>query len=593
MSLPEVVKHCGALPFATALAALTASRLGRLAFPEGAIRDQVVAGLVLSSALFVVGIRILSFAHWLTPLGVTILVAAPLPLLIFSRPPNRSKCGRKFWSRDSVPLAVAAIAGIFVAAVAAYWLPIWQWDALGYHLPYVNFALSARTLDGVPGDVPYLSSYPHNVELFMIGFRALLHDDVLVDAAQIPFGVAGAAVIAALARRQGALRPHAVAAGCAWITVPAVLLQLPTDYVDVAATAFFLMAAYFTGAPSSARSLLLSGAALGLYLGTKPNAPLGVAVLGSLLALRGLRERRFAATALAILVTLALGGESYLRNIARYGNPVWPVRLDVGPLHFPGLHPMSALLESGASAPHLTGPLAVRILRSWTSLTSLPAFDMRIGGFGPLFLCCAPVAVLLWTRRRDGLSWAILGAALASPDPAVARYVLAVPALVFAAAASAWRFLPTMASPWTGMVAAAAALWQVAYAWPGFAGDGPPLSRYAALSSSERESAVGANGSPAEWIALRRRIRPRESFAYDASMELPYLAWDSAMTYDVVWIPSALSLDAIGTLLDGRRARIVVAGDGTFTFRWLRARPEQFTPLFHCRSAPCWAFARR
>ena len=30
---------------------------------------------------------------------------------------------------------------LVVTSIAAIWLPVWQWDALGYHLPYVNFAL--------------------------------------------------------------------------------------------------------------------------------------------------------------------------------------------------------------------------------------------------------------------------------------------------------------------------------------------------------------------------------------------------------------------------------------------------------------------
>ena len=93
--------------------------------------------------------------------------------------------------------------------------------------------------------MPYVSTYPHNVESLIIALRALLPDDRLVDLAQIPFGLLGAVAIAGIARRCGAARPPALAAGAAWVVAPAVFLQMPTDYVDVASAALFLSAIYF------------------------------------------------------------------------------------------------------------------------------------------------------------------------------------------------------------------------------------------------------------------------------------------------------------------------------------------------------------
>src|SRR5260370_1194944 len=79
----------------------------------------------------------------------------------------------------------------------------------------------------VPGDVPYVSTYPHNVEDMILALRAMLPDDRLVDLAQIPAGFVGAVATAAIARLHAASPTTAAAAGAAWLVVPAVWLQLP------------------------------------------------------------------------------------------------------------------------------------------------------------------------------------------------------------------------------------------------------------------------------------------------------------------------------------------------------------------------------
>src|SRR5262249_61521925 len=68
----------------------------------------------------------------------------------------------------TLPLLIVTACGLAIATVTAYLLPVWQWDALGYHLPYVNFALQRGTFTDIPVDVPYLSTYPHVVEYIFI-----------------------------------------------------------------------------------------------------------------------------------------------------------------------------------------------------------------------------------------------------------------------------------------------------------------------------------------------------------------------------------------------------------------------------------------
>jgi hypothetical protein len=585
----------GALPIAAACGLFVTARLGALAFPGGRGADRVVGGAVLSSAGVIATVRVLGAAHQLTGAAVlAVLGLAALGLAVGTRRSRPVVPLGQLVSRATAPLLLAALVALGASLLAALWLPVWQWDALGYHLPYVDFALVARGFDAVPDDMPYVSTYPHNAEYLMTALRALLPDDRLVDAAQIPFAVLGAAAAAGIARRVGASRSVALAAGAAWILAPAVFLQMPTDYVDVICAAFFLSAVYFVFSarapgtePSEVRrALVLSGLSLALYLGTKPNAPLSAAVVGLLLVASGLRAGERVAVALALLIA-ATGAETFVVNAIHHGNPVWPVRVQIGPFVLPGTESMQHLLQSGAAAPRLHGSLPSRVVRSWTSLTSPPVFDMRIGGFGPLFLAAFPAALVTLVRRKDAAAWGAALASLASPDPAVARYVLAFPALILALAAPRAASIPARFRPWLGALAGVAAAWQIAYAWPGLEGEGPSLWAYAGMTEPERAEAVGADGPPGPFFEARQRVGPGETYAFDQSMELPYLAWEKDLRYRAVWIPGSLrSSEDVEGFVERENVRVVAAADDSPTGAWLSQKPERFLKLFSCKSAP-------
>jgi hypothetical protein len=610
-------------------ALFVAARVGALVFPTVSGADRALAGSVLSAALLIATVRLLGAFGALTGgavLGVLVVAAIGLALLAPRRRVLRFVAFRDLATRSTAPLLAAAVAAVAIAVVAALWLPVWQWDALGYHLPYVNFALIARGFGGVPGDMPYVSTYPHNVETLIVALRAMLPDDRLVDLVQVPCALLGGLATAGIARRVGAPRSAAVAAGAAWVVAPAVFLQMPTDYVDIASVAFLLAAIYFVLSAARAsedsqgggetgsrekvfsasflsssswslslrrKSLLLGGLSLGIYLGTKPNAPLSGAVLAVLLVVVGVRSRDWGGLAVA-LALVALGGETFVVNALRYGNPVWPVRVQIGPIFLPGRESMQHLLESGAAAPHLRGSLPSRVLRSWTSLTSPPVFDMRIGGFGPLVLAAMPAALVTLIRRRDPLAGGALLATVIAPDPSVARYVLAFPALLLALAAPRAAALPGRLRPWFGLLAGGLAFAQIAYAWPGLTGDGPSLQAYARMTDAQRALAVGANGPAAPFADARKRVAAGETFAFDQSLDLPYLAWESDLRYRAVWIPGNLaSAGAAEGFLESENVRVVAAAADSPVGQWLAQRPERFLKLFQCRSAPCSVFARR
>ncbi|HEX4446736.1 MAG TPA: hypothetical protein VH044_08375, partial [Polyangiaceae bacterium] len=543
-----------------------------------------------------------------------VVAALGLAMLARRRPALRF-VGRDLATRSTAPLLAAAASAVGVAVVAALWLPVWQWDALGYHLPYVNFALVARGFGAVPDNMPYVSTYPHNVERLIVALRAMLPDDRLVDVVQVPCALLGALATAGIARRVGAPRSTALAAGAAWMVVPAVFIQMPTDYVDIACVAFLLTAIYFVLSAASAsrdeekrspaprlltslfssitaRRLVMSGLALGIYLGTKPNSPLSASIVALMLLVVGWRSRERGALLLALLL-VAIGAEPFVVNAVRHHNPVWPVRVQLGPIVLPGTESMQHLLESGAAAPHLHGSLLSRVARSWTSLTSPPVFDMRIGGFGPLVLAAMPAALVTLWRRRDRLALGALLATVAAPDPSVARYVMAFPALLLALAAPRAAALPPRVRPWLGLLAGAIGFWQIAYAWPGLTGDGPPLLAYAAMTDAQRADAVGANGPPTPFADARKRVGAGETFAFDQSLDLPYLAWEGDLRYRAVWIPRSLaSAGEAEDFLQSENVRVVAAAEDSPVGEWLAQRPERFLKLFQCKSAPCSVFAR-
>lgn len=582
----------GLLPLAVPMFAVVVLRLGATAFDGEPLRRRLLGGAVLAAALAVLSVRVLGGASLLTkPALLATLVAVTAAVLLYRRdarialaPPGQ------ILSAENLPFAAVAAFTLLAATVAAYLLPIWQWDSIGYHLPYVSFALQEGSLAGVPTDIPYVSSYPHAVELLFVAWRAMLPDDRLVDAAQLPLGVLGALATACIARELGARRDHAVAAGCAWLTLPAVFLQLPTNYVDVAAAAFLLCAVYFVLAPMTARNVLAAGVALGLFLGSKPNAPMGTALLSGVLAVRGWRAGRRTSLAGAAAVALVLGAESYVMNVVRTGNPIWPVEVHLGPLHLAGLHPMSYLLDSGAGAPRIAGWGPLRVARSWITLDAPPAFDMRFGGLGLAFLVSVPVAAYALVRRRSVALVAAVAASLASPDPAVPRYVLAAPALAFALAAPALGGLGNRVRAAVLWTAAAATALSLVHAHRGLSGEGPPLAAYFAMTPVERARAVGADGRPDKFFEAYAHLGPGERTAFDDSLDLPYLAWPPDLSRNALWIGESADAAFIERTIADLSIRLLVVGD--LTRAAFLAQPH-FSALFHCKSAPCTVYVRR
>lgn len=584
----EGTSRWGILPSAIVLACVLAVRVGAIALPRSSPRERALFGAVSAVAVVVALVRVLGAAGALdrTSLFGCLFGCVAVAMMI-RRERRLGVSWRETITTETLPVVAVAAGALVVTALAAYLLPIWQWDGLGYHLPYVNFALQDRSFAGVPEDMAYLATYPHAIEDLFLAWRAMLPDDRLVDAAQIPLGLLGAFAIAVLARQVGARRDHAVAAGLLWLTLPAVFLQLPTNYIDVGAAAALLAASAFALAEPTPGHVVAAGIALGIFLGSKPNAPMGATLLFAVLAVRGWKAGRRGAIALSAGCTLLLGAESYVLNLVKHGNPIWPVRMTLGPIVLPGDVPMNAVLSSGCASPRVEGSLPVRVLRSWTALDAPPVFDMRYGGLGLLFLVALPLAIVLVVKRRSIALAVVMAATLASPDPAIARYILAFPGILFALAASQ---LSALASPWArrgalalAALVAAVGLWR---AYPGLLGEGPPLADYLHMNEDERLGAVGADGPPGRFHDALAHVAPGKTVAFDSSLELSYLAWPSDLATRAVHLPGNTSDADAARLVADPDVSLLIVGEGSpVANAALAPEPEaRFTQLFRCRS---------
>lgn len=593
----ESTSRWGVWPIAIVLVVIAAARIGAIVFHDAPPRMRALFGSVAAFAAIILSVRILgAFGALGQDSLFTLLLIATVALSLTRRDRTLGISWRRLASLETLPIVAVSLGAIAIAALAADWLPIWQWDALGYHLPYVNFALQHGTLADVPPNVPYISTYPHGMELFFVAWRAMLTDDRLVDAAQIPLGLLGAGAIACLSRELGAKSEHGIAAGLVWLTLPAVFLQLPTNYVDVGSAALLLCAAAFIFADPHPRNVVGAGVALGAFLASKPSAPVGAALALAALVWRTRSTWRAdhadharvrVALFASIALVLVLGAESYIANILRYENPIWPVKLSLGPIELPGETTMQTLLDTGPEAPRLHGPLPVRLVRSWLSIDAPPMFDMRYGGLGIAFLVALPAALVIAYRRRDLALVLVALAALASPDPVFPRYILAFPGIVLALAAVLVTHAPRNARR-VGLVAvAAASLHGLVGAYPGLTGEGPPLLAYARMSESERLRAVGADGRPTKFYDALDRLGPQDMTAFDASLHLPYLAWPPDLSHPATRIPDDVDRTTAERIVSDPHLRLLIVDRASPVAAAARARTNVFIELFQCRSSTC------
>ena len=349
------------------------------------------------------------------------------------------------WLPALVALGLVGLTLVWRAFLAVR-LPVVDYDGWSYHLVFADVWLQHSAIVPVL-QRPWTAGYPADAELVTTWLAAFAGNDDMAGFTSllpIPLAVVGTM---GLARAFGAGRQSAALSGLVFGMTPALVALAGTSYVDIPSVAAVLVAWWVglrvIGGERDGSALLQLGIGLGLAVGTKgTNAllvgPIGV-VVGLLLLRTAVRERSsgfrsaFVGLALLSVPVVAFGGSWYLKNLASFGNPLYPFAL--GPL--PGV---TSLGEFQLSPPELEGKsLLGSLLASWTwdwQLIRYP-YNVRPGGLGRAWPFIAVLAVLgagvlLRHRRGAALMLVVLPATLTlfvMPMPWYARLTLFLPAV--------------------------------------------------------------------------------------------------------------------------------------------------------------------
>lgn len=503
-----------------------------------------------------------------------------------------------------IAMGIAACAVFGLALLATYALDPWAWDALGYHLPYSDAIVQTGTIAAVPTSVTYVNAYPHLGAVFFTAWRFAFGDGFL-EAAQMPFAALAVAGLVWVARTSGVSRSRALAVASLFVTVPGVMLQLAANYVDVMLAGLVITAfACLTVEHLDLRRALGAAIALGVTLGTKPSTPPLVAVGLLILLVRMARRHRALDGLLAAALALVIGSIKYVENILAYGNPIWPVRVTVGPITLPGFTTARELAQMGLREPLASLGWAGRIAESWlTPFAPYYVFDMRIGGFGPLFtflllplgLATLGASLVSPSFRRlvrpiAPFTIAVLLLSLASPGAYWARYTLGVLAALLMLFALIGESLDDGLRKGLDALALALAVVGIGMATHGFAVDGPSITALAADRFHGRPIEYGIDLHEGPWAAMRARVGPGDAFSYDPSFGLPSRLFAHHQEGRVFYFDRVQPTDA--ELLDfvaRSRSRAIVLGDGGSVdgvpmtgAEVARRHPERFRELTRC-----------
>lgn len=343
------------------------------------------AWVIAAGVLLAVGMTSLSLTGLLGRL-TTVSVAACLLLAavagaIHARRSGASGIRGRLW---------VALPFLVPSALAAVFLPPYSWDEVAYGaaLPR-DFARAGRFFYNA--DYGPYSAFPANYEALVTASLVLTGDVAFAQLLNVALALGMAAIAALLARALGASKSAQLLAGLFVLCAPVLIQVAPRTKNDVA-NAFLqalavLVLVVCVDRPGLAAAAF-SGAFLGASLGTKYSSlhfVLAIAPFSVLLLTQTSASRRSACervlTWVASLVVFA--SPWYARNLALFGNPVFPFLNDVLGLQN-GLTPeQSVLMQEGIDSlsdfSFKTGTVATFASRMATGLGVLPAVLMWPG----------------------------------------------------------------------------------------------------------------------------------------------------------------------------------------------------------------------
>ena len=233
--------------------------------------------------------------------------------------------------------------------------PPFGWDDISYHFVFPVEWMKLGFFDTPISicDDPSPPYYPINGSLFFLWFMLPLKNVFLADLGQVPFFFIALIAIYGICRKFNVSKVYSAYAALLFIITPNVFKQLEIAYVDVMVAALFLGALYFLFALRQ-RFSLSNTVAFSLYFGAFIGTKTSAIIYGSFLVFfflavvvtSGFKKKfwreGFIYASVFFLLTVALGGYTYIRNLVVTGNPLFPADISVFGTHlFKGVMPFA------------------------------------------------------------------------------------------------------------------------------------------------------------------------------------------------------------------------------------------------------------
>jgi hypothetical protein len=361
-------------------------------------------------------------------------------------------------------------AGLLLASTGlSLMYPPTGYDALSYHAPLAVFLWRDGNLNTFLDRAPvvYTLANPGTAQLWY-GLLLMAGGERLANLGQLPFALMGGMAVCAFTRRLGLARGAGQLAAVAYLLAPLVVIQSGIQVADMAGAGLLMATIALASAPIATWTwsrFSLLGLGLGLVATTKLAllpcvAAVMLFVVGATLWHACQQQRARIVTvrlALILLLFFAVAAPWWLRNVMRYGNPVYPAGI---PLIGRGV------FLNSTDFPRIDGEF-VPTPAVWPLYPLIELYSDR-PGIGPLFALGVSIGALSAARRgiRQPLFLYGFVAAFALPawwmftnhDP---RFLLALFGLGFAFLPWALLAVPRPQRSVGGMLVAAAAVFSV------------------------------------------------------------------------------------------------------------------------------------
>ncbi len=301
-----------------------------------------------------------------------------------------------------------------------YLFPSYTWDSLSYHLPIVGNIMQSGAIMENPVNFQidtFINIFPKNMELFFLWNIIFLKSRIITDLSQLLFVIIGILTTYSIALKLDIKARSALYSSFLFFFTPIVILQINTNYIDIAVSVLLLIVINYLlyESPSFKNGsspvehqndrktpILLAGVTAGILLGSKGSGPLFVLIfLSAIIVQEFIKHRRqiyardsagksniIRRSIIPYLMyfffpLIVLGSYWFIKNWVLYGSPVYPMEITVFNITiFKGLYkkmldPVPALIENSS---YLT-----RLFHVWMEKVEFYLYDSRLSGFGPLW----------------------------------------------------------------------------------------------------------------------------------------------------------------------------------------------------------------